>query len=241
MNIFDLTAEEASSILRVIFQSDCSRSPSRGVRLPLSSPAETELENHEGVPAAVSAAYATSHAFALESPLLDAFRQRNESHYGQRFGHNPGTNPALLDETYATNLQRYRQAADALDEVRQALRNDPPDALVIIANDQKENLTRAVLPQVAIYTGGDFLTSNDPLEERRAAPVLAAGIYEHVISCDVDVAAMNAFPDRSLIAHAYIRFCAASVRRARSRSCRCSLTRPLPSARHCALRGVLCY
>jgi hypothetical protein len=154
--------------------------------------------------AEIRAAFGTSHAFALLPPASwDGFRAKNKAVYERRFGRLPADHPQVLEEARAGNGGRYERITAALGEIRAALIADPPDALVVIADDQNENLTRANLPQVAVYTGGDFLTSRDPLDERRSAPGLAQAIHAHAVERDIDMAELNTFADDLLFAHAY--------------------------------------
>lgn len=154
--------------------------------------------------AEIRAAFGTSHAFALMPPAeWDGFRAKNRAGYQRRFGTLPPEQPQVQDESDAVIRDRYARISAAHGEIRAALAADPPDALIIIADDQNENLTRANLPQVAIYTGGDFITSREPLDKRRSAPALAEAIHVHAVERDVDMAEINAFADDLLFAHAY--------------------------------------
>jgi hypothetical protein len=152
----------------------------------------------------IRAAFGTSHAFALMPPTgWDDFRAKNRAGYARRFGQLPDEQPQVFAESTAANSERHKRISGALEEIRLALAADPPDAIVIIADDQNENLTRANLPQVAVYTGGDFFTNRDRTGKRRSLPALAHAIHAHAVESDIDMAELNAFSDDVLFAHAY--------------------------------------
>jgi len=149
-------------------------------------------------------AYGTSHAFTLMPPgEWDAFRKKNQAGFHRRYGTTPADHPRVAAEDDASNAVRYERISEALDRIALSLERARPDALILIADDQNENLSRANLPQVAIYTGDNFLIANDPIDERRSSPELAAAILRHAVESDIDMAELHSFPDRLLFAHAY--------------------------------------
>ncbi len=154
----------------------------------------------------VVAGMASSHAFALMDPReWDDFRQRNRQGYARRYGQEPPELPQVASEDDAAVVDRYRRIAGAHAVLRDAIARLRPETIVLIADDQNENLSEGNLPQVAIYTGGDFKTGRPggEMRERRAHSKLAAVILEACVEADIDMAALGAFKDELLFAHAF--------------------------------------
>lgn len=71
----------------------------------------------------------------------------------------------------------------------------------LIGVDHDENF-RDELPNLALYTGGDFKVVNDVKEVYRAHPALAPHLHEQSIDASFDVTAHRRFPNNLLLAHA---------------------------------------
>jgi len=133
----------------------------------------------------------------------DRYRAKNQAGYHRRYGSTPSDHPRVAAEQSKSTDARYERIAGALDSISRTLQQARPDALIIIADDQNENFSRANLPQIAIYTGDDFLTETEPPDLRRSEPRLASAIHTHAIERDIDMAELNSFPDQLLFAHAF--------------------------------------
>ena len=151
-------------------------------------------------------AMASSHAFALMEPReWDEYRQRNRQSFARRYGAEPPELAQVADESDASMQERYQRIADGHATLRAAIARLMPETIVLIADDQNENLSDANLPQVAVYTGGDFHTGRPggATRTRRAQPELATSILEACVEGDVDMASLGAFKDDLLFAHAF--------------------------------------
>lgn len=149
---------------------------------------------------------ASSHAFALMPPSTwDDFRFANRQRYGSRFGDLPPENPRVQLEPDAEICERYQHISKGLGYLRDAVVRLAPEAIVIIADDQNENLTSANLPQVAIYTGGDFQTRSGgkTIVPRTAHPRLATAIHQTCVEADIDMTSLQSFQEDLLFAHAF--------------------------------------
>lgn len=154
------------------------------------------------------AGMASSHAFALEGPeRWDEGRQRNRQMYARRFGQLPPEQPQVAEETDDDLTERYARIRDSFAFIRHKLEEKRPDALVLVGDDQNENLTETNLPQIAIYTGGDFLArsrgGNDEPVRFQGEPGLAATILDECVESDIDMASLASLPDNVLMAHAF--------------------------------------
>ncbi len=100
---------------------------------------------------------ASSHAFALMEPSdWDEYRLLNRRGYEQRYGVFPPENERIAQETPELVEEGYGRIRGSFGTFRTAISEAKPDALILIADDQNEIFT-AVIPQLAIYTGEDFL------------------------------------------------------------------------------------
>ena len=108
----------------------------------------------------------------------------------------------IAAETDETVRARYSRIDRALTKLRSTLERQPPDAIIIVADDQDENFTSTV-PQFGVYLGTDFRTErSDDASRVLGHPVLANAILETCVRGDIDLAAIHAFPDDHLRAHA---------------------------------------
>lgn len=155
----------------------------------------------------VSAA-ATSHAFALLQPQQwDENRLRNRQMYGRRYGQEPPEHPMVQEETDEDIQYRFSSVSRALDTIREGFKAAKLDALLIIGDDQNENFTeQTYVPQLAIYTGQDYVIPNrsDPanLPLYRVHAELAEHLYMETVESGFDVVGISSFPDNLLKSHA---------------------------------------
>jgi aromatic ring-opening dioxygenase catalytic subunit (LigB family) len=147
---------------------------------------------------------ASSHAFTLMDPSTwDTFRLRNRESYERRYGDLPVEHTAeIAGETDELVGSRYGQIDDALGQLRSILELQRPDAIVFVADDQDENFTTTI-PQFGIYLGDGFRIDTSTDAKRVSGhPALANAILESCVHGDIDLAAIHAFPDDHLRAHA---------------------------------------
>lgn len=147
---------------------------------------------------------ASSHAFTLVDPSTwDEFRLRNRQSFERRYGNLPPEHTAeIARETDDLVRERHKRISNALLRVRSTLEQGKPDAIVFVADDQNENFT-STIPQFGIYLGASFRIGSDEDETRVSGhPMLANAILEACVHNDIDLAAVHAFPEDHLRAHA---------------------------------------
>ena len=141
----------------------------------------------------------------MEPSTWDAFRLRNRQSYERRYGNLPLEHAAnIARETDENVALRYGRITDALMQLRAILKRQRPEAIVFVADDQNENFT-GIIPQFGVYLGEKFHIG--PADEGLGStvtghPALANAILESCVRSDVDLAAVHAFPDDHLRAHA---------------------------------------
>jgi hypothetical protein len=151
---------------------------------------------------------ATSHAVALMEPTTwDQFRTWNRELYARRYGTLPPEHPRVAEESDAEIIERYQAVRYGHDMLRDWLREAQLDALIFVGDDQNENFTEELLPQLAIYLGEEFRCSDrigaDACEQVYPAHAgFAWHLYEHCIDAGFDLVACRRFPDGRLKAHA---------------------------------------
>src|SRR5262245_60001650 len=102
----------------------------------------------------IVAGLASSHAGTFAAPeTWDARRARNRAIYQRRFGVEPPQPPQLEAETLEANRDRYARVQAGLGRLRAELEARRPDALIVVGDDQNENFSEDIMPQLAIYTG----------------------------------------------------------------------------------------
>src|SRR5579862_2127469 len=154
----------------------------------------------------VTLGMASSHAFTLIPPSeWDKGRLGNRKGYERRYQVLPPEQPGVRQEAKDGVEQRYTHIRDALDTLRAKLSEDRPEALVMIADDQNENLTETNLPQIAIYVGDHFIAGREGANtsDRRSHPALAEAILKTCVEADIDMACIRKLPDDRLFAHAF--------------------------------------
>ena len=155
----------------------------------------------------VVAAFATSHAYTFQEPeTWDARRERSRANVAKKAGRlAPDTREAKA-ETLADNRERYAHIREAHAKIREKLKRANADAVLLIGDDQAENFTAENMPQLLVYTGGDYVA--DDWDRKRTATVanhrevarkLVAGCVEE----GFDVAWSDAFRGGKLLSHAH--------------------------------------
>jgi hypothetical protein len=155
----------------------------------------------------IVAAFATSHAYAFQEPdTWDRRRERSKSNVARKTGR-PASDTALaLAETLQDNRERYARIRGAHDEIRRRLMALKADAVILIGDDQAENFTADNMPQLLVYTGGDYIA--DDWDRRRSAtvrnqPRIAQGLVDGCMEEGFDVSWANEFRGGKLISHAH--------------------------------------
>jgi hypothetical protein len=155
----------------------------------------------------LAAALASSHAFTFRDPAeWDDFRARISQGYKRRYGNDPADHPGIARESPEENRVRYARIESALGELRRRIADDPPDALVLIGDDQNENFKPDhLIPQLAVHVGDSFAISGRIRRGRtyRSHPVLSREILERGVGEGFDLAVCSAFSGGVLSSHAH--------------------------------------
>ena len=107
------------------------------------------------------AAFATSHAYTFQEPeTWDKRRERSRVNVGKKTGRlAPDTRQAQA-ETLEDNRRRYAAIREAHAKIRAHLKRAKADAVLLIGDDQAENFTADNMPQLLVYTGGDYVADD---------------------------------------------------------------------------------
>ncbi|MGS2619722.1 DODA-type extradiol aromatic ring-opening family dioxygenase [Micromonospora sp. LZ34] len=151
-------------------------------------------------------AMVSSHAYAFLSPeQWDRRREVTRSNYEKLNGvPAPAERPEALAETLEANQERHEAISRAFEMLRETVRTDRPDVIVLVGDDQDENFTDPLRPQFAIYTGAQFaVRSGDREVTYRSDVQLARSILQRCVDADIDMAWVEAFADGRLRDHAH--------------------------------------
>jgi aromatic ring-opening dioxygenase catalytic subunit (LigB family) len=123
--------------------------------------------------------------------------------------------PELAGETLADKVAKWQRCKDAIDALRRKLAAWAPDALVVVADDQHENIQDDANPPFTIYVGEDFEASvslsyfKEPKSANRTAyktdPVLAQGLLEQLMEAGFDPAYSKLLRYEGGLGHAFAR------------------------------------
>jgi hypothetical protein len=155
----------------------------------------------------VVAAFATSHAYTFQEPeTWDARRERSKANVAKKAGWLAPDTRAAHDETLEDNRTRYAHIRDAHAKIRERLARLKADAVVLIGDDQLENFSAEAIPQLLVYTGGDYVA--DDWDRKHSIPMrnhpeLAKRLVEGCLEEGFDVAWSSAFKDGKLLSHAH--------------------------------------
>ena len=155
----------------------------------------------------IVSAFGSSHAFTFMEPAgWDDFRQRNRQSFKRRYGTEPPEQQRVETETLEDNNTRYGRIRAAHDDIRTALSKTRPDVLIVIGDDQNELFTAANVPQLALYTGGEFrlsprFTKTDRVYSSHDA--LAGTLMTQGVAEGFDIADIGEFPSDELSSHAH--------------------------------------
>lgn len=155
----------------------------------------------------IVAGFATSHAYTFQEPeTWDKRRERSKANVAKRAGWLAPDTAEAQAETLADSLQRYASIRDAHAKIRERLARSKADAVVLIGDDQLENFSAAAMPQLLVYTGGDYV-ADDRARNRSATianhPEIARTLLEGCLDEGFDVGWSTAFKDGKLLSHAH--------------------------------------
>jgi aromatic ring-opening dioxygenase LigB subunit len=155
----------------------------------------------------VVGAFATSHAYTFQEPeTWDQRRERSKANVAKKTGRPASDTAAAQAETLDDNRARYGSIRSAHQRIRERLKEINPDAIVLIGDDQAENFSADSMPQLLVYTGGDYVA--DDWDRTHTASVandrrLAQHLVEASLAEGFDVAWAKAFKDGRLLSHAH--------------------------------------
>ena len=157
--------------------------------------------------ASIVAAALSSHAYAFESPYdWDARRERSRNNFARRYGREAPACPEAETESLEEDVARFAAIRDGLETVRERFNALAPDLLIIIGDDQDENFVEANLPQLAIFTGAEFVAV-DPKSKSSAKYRNDVAFARHLLDFGVehefDIASASSFNGDRLISHAH--------------------------------------
>ncbi|MPZ15484.1 MAG: extradiol ring-cleavage dioxygenase [Chloroflexi bacterium] len=157
--------------------------------------------------ARIVAGLGSSHAYTFLDPeQWDSRRQFTRGNYARRYGTEPPERPEVLDETREGNQARYMRIREGLHHLRAEFERLQPDAWVLIGDDQDENYREENLPQFAIYTGEEVISTGrggaDGTRYRCDAS-LARSLLTGCVEAGFDLASSRRFPNDALISHAH--------------------------------------
>jgi hypothetical protein len=153
-------------------------------------------------------AMALSHAFAMRDPgTWDEGRRQNRSRYIERQGQEPPVPPGLAAADPADDAIRFEHIRSAQEKLRQELAQAKPDIAIVVGDDQNENLGKALMPQIAVYTGGDYIAKmrhSHTGRSYRAEQAFSLKLLEVGVKRGFDIASIGSFADNTLMSHAHV-------------------------------------
>ena len=161
---------------------------------------------HRGSMPIVSA-FATSHAYTFQEPeTWDKRRERSKTNVARKTGRLAFDTPEARAETLEDDRARYAQIRAAHRAVRERVNRSKADAVLLIGDDQAENFTSDNMPQLLVYTGGDYVA--DDWDRKHSAtvsnhPEIAKQLVAGCVEMGFDVGWSDAFRDGKLVSHAH--------------------------------------
>jgi 3-O-methylgallate 3,4-dioxygenase len=123
--------------------------------------------------------------------------------------------PELAGETLADKIAKWQRCKQAIEHLRRKLAAWAPDALVVVADDQHENIQDDANPPFTVYVGQDFEASvsltyfKEPKSANRTAyrtdAVLAQGLLEQLMEQGFDPAYSKLLRYEGGLGHAFAR------------------------------------
>jgi aromatic ring-opening dioxygenase catalytic subunit (LigB family) len=155
----------------------------------------------------IVAAFATSHAYTFQEPeTWDTRRERSRANVAKQAGRLAPDTAAARAETLEDNLRRYAAIRGAHQKIRERLARSRADAVLLIGDDQLENFGTEAMPQLLVYTGGDYVA--DDWDRKRSAtvanhPEIAKRLVEGCLEEGFDVGWCTEFKGGKLLSHAH--------------------------------------
>jgi hypothetical protein len=155
----------------------------------------------------VISAFATSHAYTFQEPeTWDQRRERSKASVARKAGRPASDTSEARAETLEDNRSRYAHIRAAHKTIRERLAHARADAVLLIGDDQTENFSADNLPQLLVYTGGDYVA--DDWDRKKTArvsshPEIACKLVEGCLEEGFDVGTSAAFKDGKLLSHAH--------------------------------------
>jgi len=152
----------------------------------------------------IIAGLASSHAYALAG-----MRARSRARYKDRYGVEPPLHPKVAEETLEKRQLRYKCVRDALEFLKEMLKEKKPDALILIGDDQEEQFKEDNVPQIAMHVGDAFFaTARSEAGRQRFARYrchsdLAHDLLDGFVERGFDVSFSKVFPNEELLSHAH--------------------------------------
>jgi len=153
-------------------------------------------------------AFATSHAYTFQEPeTWDQRRSRSQASVARKAGRPAADTREARAETLDDNRRRYAHIRAAHETIRERLARAKVDAVLLIGDDQTENFGPDNLPQLLVYTGGDYVA--DDWDRKKTArvsghPEIALELVEGCLEEGFDVGYSAAFRDGKLLSHAHV-------------------------------------
>jgi hypothetical protein len=132
-----------------------------------------------------------------------------------RHGDKLPVRPELAGETLADKNAKWQRCMDAIAVLRERLKAWAPDALVVVADDQHENILDDANPPFTVYVGGDFEASvslsyfKEPKSANRTAyrtdPAMAQALLEALMEAGFDPAYSKELRYEGGLGHAFAR------------------------------------
>lgn len=150
----------------------------------------------------------SSHAYTFVPPeQWEQRRARTRANF-ERFNGRPAPPETreLHEEDPGQNTSRFDRIRTGLRQLRIALHDSRPSALIIIGDDQNENYTTANLPQFSMFLGSEFRTkdpSTGHATTHRADSGLTTTLLAEAVDSGFDVAFTDRFEDDTLRSHAH--------------------------------------
>jgi hypothetical protein len=155
----------------------------------------------------IVAAFATSHAYTFQEPeTWDQRRERSKTNVARKAGRPASDTKEAQKETLEDNQSRYSRIRQAHQQIRERLARADADAVLLIGDDQAENFTEDNMPQLLVYTGGDYVA--DDWDRKRSAtvsnhPEIARKLVEGSLDEGFDVGWARTFREGKLVSHAH--------------------------------------
>jgi aromatic ring-opening dioxygenase catalytic subunit (LigB family) len=155
----------------------------------------------------IVAAFATSHAYTFQEPeTWDERRTRSKTNVAKQAGWLAPDTAQAQAETLEDNVRRYAAIRGAHQKIRERLARSKADAVLLIGDDQLENFSAEAMPQLLLYTGGDYVA--DDWDRKHSAtianhPEIARKLVEGCLEEGFDVGWSSAFRDGKLLSHAH--------------------------------------